>query len=138
MTDTSPADDDLDDDAPLDLMTDLGLEADEDPDVQPGPDDEVPPLGGFNFAPPPPRPRPDPAVVRQAVVDLIRAWGPGTVFRPADIARALPEHAARSRSTISRLLATLLDDGVLEDGGREGEYRMPTTAAGHAASPTRG
>ncbi|WP_163548253.1 hypothetical protein [Candidatus Frankia nodulisporulans] len=137
MTDTSPADDDLDDDAPLDLMTDLGLEADEDPDVQPGPDDEVPPLGGFNFAPPP-RPRPDSAVVRQAVVDLIRAWGPGTVFRPADIARALPEHAARSRSTISRLLVTLLDDGVLEDGGREGEYRMPTTAAGHAASPTRG
>lgn len=116
----------------------LGLEPDEDPQVQPGPDDDVPPLGVFSFAPPPPRPKAAPAVVRQAVLDLIRAWEPGTEFGPTDIARALPEHAARSRSAMSRLLTQLLDEDVLEEGDREGLYRLPATTSAHAQSHGRG
>jgi hypothetical protein len=143
MTDTSttPAGDDDSVDGLDDVVfnpTQLGLEADEDPAIQPSADDEVPPLGQFSFAPPPPRPKADPAEVRTAVLALIRAWGPGTVFRPTDIARALPQHAARSRTTISRLLSALTDEGLLEEGSREGEYRMPTAAGAHSASPTRG
>lgn len=134
MTDTTtPTDDDGDDlDSALFDPAQLGLEADEDPDVQPGADDEVPTLGTFSFAPPPPRPKASPAVVRQAVLDLVRAWEPGTEFGPSDIARGLPEHAARSRSVMSRLLSTLLDEGVLEEGGREGTYRLPAAASTHA------
>jgi len=66
--------------------------------------------------------------VRQAVLDLIRAWAPGTEFGPSDVARALPEHAARSRLVVAHLLAQLLDDGELQAGDREGTYRLPTPA----------
>jgi len=140
---TSPTtpDDDGDEDSLDGVLFDpgaLGLERDEDPDVQPGIDDEVPTLGTFSFAPPPPRPKASPDEVRQAVLGLIRAWGPGTEFGPTDMARGLPQHAARSRSVMSRMLAQLLDEGVLEEGGRAGTYRLPTAMAGHAQSPTRG
>jgi len=138
----SPAPAASDDDSGLDdALFDpaaLGLERDEDPDVQPGIDDEVPTLGTFSFAPPPPRPKASPDEVRQAVLGLIRAWGPGTEFGPTDMARGLPQHAARSRSVMSRMLVQLLDEGVLEEGGRAGTYRLPTAMAGHAQSPTRG
>ncbi|WP_163554367.1 hypothetical protein, partial [Candidatus Frankia alpina] len=136
MTDTPTADDSSDDDLDGALFdpTALGLERDEDPDVQPGPDDDVPPLGTFSFAPPPPRPKASPAEVRQAVLGLIRAWKPGTEFGPTDIARGLPQHAARSRSVMSRLLAQLLDEDVLDEGGREGTYpRVARARRAHRA-----
>ncbi len=124
---TEPADDDT-----LDIT--MFGEADEDPQISPSVDDDVPPLGSFSLAPPPPPAKASPAEVRAAVLGVIRAWGPGTEFRPVDIARALPQHAARHRSTVSRLLAALLDSGELDEVAG-GVYRMP---AAHAASSTRG
>lgn len=103
----------------------LGLEADEDAHIQPGVNDDVPPLGDFSFAPPPPAPKAAPEKVRAEVLAVIGAWGPGAEFGPTELARALPEHAARSRSTVSRLLAKLLATGALEETGTEGRYRIP-------------
>lgn len=106
----------------------LGLEPDDDPDIQPGPDDDVPPVR-FTFGPPPPKATPE--QVRTEVLALIRAWGPGTEFGPSDLARALPAHAARHRSTMSRLVTRLVDDGALDEI-TTGRYRVPTLVGGYA------
>ncbi|WP_018502932.1 hypothetical protein [Parafrankia discariae] len=97
-------------------------EPDEDPDIQPGVDDQVPGGASFSLAPPPPRPRASAEQVEAEVRELFAAWPAGTRFGPTDLAEALPDHAARHRSTMSRLLDRLAREGVVTDNG-DGTYR---------------
>lgn len=127
-----PAGDDSGFEDASDLFEELGLEADEDPDIQPGPNDDVPVITMLLPAPPPPK---QPDQVRRDLATLLEAWPPGTEFGPSDLVRAMPENAARHRTTLGRILAGWAEDGRLEpaEDNRPGRYRIPTRTDGYAA-----